>query len=327
MTAASSIFIAAWSPLLIQTKYTGPSCSPNYVSKFDLMPHHRRRRISIIAVPLHWLAPATPFPSRSTPSERLIARHQRLEALLESALATLALIHDAGGPASYSDHVLDVVAALGRHIAAPIIATPLPNPLPDLTTAANSAHYLAATPNAPVPVPVDDTKRSHVSYARATSAEPRRHLSPSPKTSQPDIVVRFTDATSGPPRRPNPAVIYDAIHDTLSPTCRLFAGLEPDTGTASFMIDKYASRIWEIIRPLLDFPEGHPAPAFETGDPWHSVVQGSLELGGYYHPVKAISVLCTDEELTRRYENGIRVSLRVTVETRALCRNWWIQEE
>jgi hypothetical protein len=55
MTAASSIFIAAWSPLLIQTKYTGPSRSPNYVSKFDLMPHHRRRRISIIAVPLHWL--------------------------------------------------------------------------------------------------------------------------------------------------------------------------------------------------------------------------------------------------------------------------------
>lgn len=100
------------------------------------------------------------------------------------------------------------------------------------------------------------------------------------------------------------------------------------------MIDKYASCIWEIIRPLLDFLEGHPAPAFETGDPWHSVVfhdlptlrgrthytipkvQGPLELGGYYHPVKAISVLCTDEELTRRYENGIRVSLRVTVETR-----------
>jgi hypothetical protein len=100
------------------------------------------------------------------------------------------------------------------------------------------------------------------------------------------------------------------------------------------MIDKYASRIWEIIRPLLDFPEGHPAPAFETGDPWHSVVfhdlptlrgrthhtipkaQGSLELGGYHHPVKVISVLCTDKELTRWYENGIRVSLRVTVETR-----------
>jgi hypothetical protein len=85
---------------------------------------------------------------------------------------------------------------------------------------------------------------------------------------------------------------------------------------------------------MLNFPEGHPAPAFETGDPWHSIVfhdlptlpdrahytipkvQGSLELGGYYHPVKAISVLCTDEELTRRYENGIQVSLRVTVETR-----------
>ncbi|KAJ7880135.1 hypothetical protein B0H13DRAFT_2542404 [Mycena leptocephala] len=54
MTAASSIFITAWSPLLMQTKYTGPSRSLNYVSKFVLMPHHRRR-ISIIAVPLHWL--------------------------------------------------------------------------------------------------------------------------------------------------------------------------------------------------------------------------------------------------------------------------------
>ena len=42
----------------------------------------------------------------------------------------------------------------------------------------------------------------------------------------------------------------------------------------------------------------------------------TFEFGGYYHPVKAVSVLCTDEELTHRCENGTRVSLRVTVETK-----------
>ncbi|KAF7339025.1 hypothetical protein MVEN_01978700 [Mycena venus] len=306
---------------------------------FSRSDHHH------VGSPISTPAPTAPIPSIPTNSERLISRHQRLETLLDSALATLALIHDAGGPVSYSDHVLDVLAALSRHIVAPTIATPLP----DLPTTAIPAHSPAATPNAPVSIPNDDTKRSHVSYARANSAETRPHDPPKPKTSQPDIVVRFADAPGGPPRearRVNPAFIYDAIHDTLSPTNRLFAGVrwtrnwnliiqvEPDTGTTSFMIEKYASRIWEIIRPILHFPDGHPSPAFETGDPWHSVVfhdlpalpqraeytipkvQNSLEIGGYYHPVKAISVLCTDEELARRCENGTWVSLRVTVETK-----------
>ncbi|KAF7355664.1 hypothetical protein MSAN_01484200 [Mycena sanguinolenta] len=226
--------------------------------------------------------------------------------------------------APYSDHILDVLAALSRRIAVPTTATPHPDP----PTVTDSDHFPATAADTAPSLGANETKRCHVSYARAVSAE-TSVLAPQPETSQPDIVIRFADAPDGPPRRATPGGIFTALHDALSlPT------IEPGTGTTSFMIEKYALRIWEIIRPMLHFPDDHPPPAFESSDPWHSVVfhnvlalaqrasytipavQYSLGLGGYHHTVKAISVLCTDEELARRHENGTRVSLRVTVETK-----------
>ncbi|KAF7328283.1 hypothetical protein MSAN_02488900 [Mycena sanguinolenta] len=195
-----------------------------------------------------------PSPLKSTNSDRLTAQYQRLECLLESALATAVLISDAAGSAPYSDHILDVLAALSRRIAVPTTATPHPDP----PTVTDSDHFPATAADTAPSLGANETKRCHVSYARAVSAE-TSVLAPQPETSQPDIVIRFADAPDGPPRRATPGGIFTALHDALSPTNRLFAGvrwthnwnliiqIEPGTGTTSFMIEKYALRIWEII--------------------------------------------------------------------------------
>ncbi|KAF7366212.1 hypothetical protein MVEN_00498400 [Mycena venus] len=200
------------------------------------------------------------------------------------------------------------------------------------------------------PVPDKDVEESHVSYARAVSAEPHSRGPSRPTPTQPDIVIRLdldpSDAARDAASRVHPARIFAAIHSAISPSKRLFAGVrwtrnwnlvvqvEPGTGTTAFMIDKYASQIWDSIRHVLGFPEGHPSPIFETGDSWHSVVfhnlpalprrelytlqrlQESLETGGFHGVVKACSIMCTDDELTRRGQNGIPVSMRVTVTTK-----------
>ncbi|KAJ7901476.1 hypothetical protein B0H13DRAFT_2336057 [Mycena leptocephala] len=81
-------------------------------------------------------------------------------------------------------------------------------------------------------------------------------------------------------RRVHPILIFAAIICAISPppSLRLFAGLrwtrnwnlliqvEPGTGSASFMIEKYASHIWTAIRPVSNLPEDHPPPPFETDD-------------------------------------------------------------
>ncbi|KAJ7768915.1 hypothetical protein B0H16DRAFT_1781075 [Mycena metata] len=125
-----------------------------------------------------------------------------------------------------------------------------------------------------------------------------------------------------------------AVRRPLGRTIPRPGPFQPGTATATFIIKKYASRMWDRLRPILGYPVGYPTPVFETGDSWHSVVfhdvpalptrahythaaiQDSLEAGGFHHTIKAFSVLCTDEELSRRLRNGSPLSLRVTVPTR-----------
>ncbi|KAJ7752520.1 hypothetical protein DFH07DRAFT_774453 [Mycena maculata] len=96
------------------------------------------------------------------------------------------------------------------------------------------------------------------------------------------------------------------------------------------MIETYALRIWDVLKPILQFPNNLPSPVFETGGSWHSVVfhnlpaakhhccalphvQESLREGGFNHVVKAVSILCDDQELERRVKNKIPISMRISV--------------
>ncbi|KAJ7713529.1 hypothetical protein DFH07DRAFT_784558 [Mycena maculata] len=100
------------------------------------------------------------------------------------------------------------------------------------------------------------------------------------------------------------------------------------------MIETYTRRIWDVLKPILRLPDNLPLPMFETGGSWHSVVfhnlpaakhdcyalphvQESLREGGFNHVVKAISILCDDQELERRVKNKIPISMRVSVLTEA----------
>ncbi|KAJ7721997.1 hypothetical protein B0H16DRAFT_1737954 [Mycena metata] len=289
--------------------------------------HHVRPPVTVPVSLLPTFAAAAPCP------ERAIVHQQRLESLLESALATAALLHDIDGTATYSDHILEVLGALNRRITASVPAT---------TTPHTSAPATSPSSDGPAPAAIDDdkeTKSSHVSYARAVSTV--RHSQPTS-----DIILRLSSAVYEvypDAILAHPVEIFDALRGAQFPDQGLFAGVrwtrncnlviqvQLGTATANFIIEKYASRIWDRIQPVLQYPVGHPAPGFETGDPWHSVVfhhvpalhtrdsyahsdlQNSLEAGGFHHPVKAFSILCTDEELDRRSRLGLPVALRVTV--------------
>ncbi|KAJ7482113.1 hypothetical protein B0H11DRAFT_2193450 [Mycena galericulata] len=262
--------------------------------------------------------------------------HQlRLETLLESALATLMLLHDAAiTPVAHTTHTFEVLAALNRRISAP-----------STTATPHTAHISAPDVSATSPALDKDTKTTSMTYARAVSAETPRSPSPSPSDSdQSDIVIRL-DCPDLPEyeRAYPPLILYDI--QTAIPG-KLFAGvrwtcnknlvlqIKPGTVSASYMIETYTRRIWDVLKPILRLPDNLPLPMFETGGSWHSVVfhnlpaakhdcyalphvQESLREGGFNHVVKAISILCDDQELERRVKNKIPISMRVSVLTEA----------
>ncbi|KAK7021479.1 hypothetical protein R3P38DRAFT_3397014 [Favolaschia claudopus] len=283
-------------------------------------------------------------PAISTP-DRASSHLCRLETLLESALATLTLIHDIG-TIHYPDHILDLIGAVQRRITAHIPDTAPSDP--------NDASSPPPKPSSDVlshpPDKDKETKTDHMTYARAAAAA--RPEPPTLRSESLDIVLRFDLDPSlkdpAPGLGSHPQSIFNALNRAFPPSQgkRLFSGVrwtrnwnliiqvEPGTGSTSFIIDKYASQIWNIIRPVLHFPAGHPIPAFDTGDAWHSVVfhnvpplperqaydplniRQMLTAGGFRHTVKAFSVLCTDEELSRRHSERLPVPLRVTVNSR-----------
>ncbi|KAJ7494412.1 hypothetical protein B0H11DRAFT_2277156 [Mycena galericulata] len=246
------------------------------------------------------------------------------------------LLHDAAiTPVAHTTHTFEVLAALNRRISTP-----------STTASPHTAHMSA--PDAPATSPAldKDTKTTSMTYARAVSAETPRSPSPSPSDSDQssDIVIRL-DCPDLPEyeRAYPPLILYDI--QTAIPG-KLFAGvrwtrnknlvlqINPGTVSASYMIETYTRRIWDVLKPILRLPDNLPLPVFETGGSWHSVVfhnlpaakhdcyalphvQESLREGGFNHVVKAISILCDDQELERRVKNKIPISMRVSVLTEA----------
>src|ERR1700761_8026234 len=79
--------------------------------------------------PLKVPAPPTAHstPGWPPPGDHTTAHHQRLESLLDSALATLTLILDIAATPTYTDHPTDVIHALYQRMTA---ASPSPTPTP-----------------------------------------------------------------------------------------------------------------------------------------------------------------------------------------------------
>ncbi|KAJ6578752.1 hypothetical protein DFH09DRAFT_1276206 [Mycena vulgaris] len=235
------------------------------------------------------------------------------ESLLDSALATLALIHDLLTSASvaYPLHVTEVLWALNRHIL--LSPASFPEFTPDLTSATSSAPM----------------KPDHAMYAHAAAA-----ASPRAVTSVPNM-----------PKHPPPRVtpkIFATVHEATCPACGkmcMFDGARWTGGgnlalqiskhsfSPDLIIDSHMDTIWSALWSLLGYSKGHECPRVDSGRPWHSVVfrdvpklpsrdqynilnaQRWLATGGFTSKVKAVSVLCSPEA----FEDSPSVSLRVSL--------------
>ncbi|KAJ7732751.1 hypothetical protein DFH07DRAFT_944973 [Mycena maculata] len=227
-------------------------------------------------------------PSPTTIPADLLAHHQHLESLLDSALATLALIHSTStvttnGVIPYNSHMVQVTQALARHI------TPCSDHTPTLLSTPTIHQRLD---HAPVPA----------TYATVAAAHPKRSPSASPTIPVPNmmqqsrhapvvlthehprgtrVIVRFDLTPSQPPDRAAPISLHGAIDEVL-PDAGL-SGVRWTKGgnlvlvpgrhfcTGKFLFHQ-RKKIWMAIRPLLGLPGDYKCPAFESDERWHSVV-------------------------------------------------------
>ncbi|KAJ6605202.1 hypothetical protein DFH09DRAFT_1353746 [Mycena vulgaris] len=247
-----------------------------------------------------------PNTTEGASQDRIMVHQARLESLLDSALATLALIHDLSTSASvaYPLHVTEVLRALNRHIL--LLPASLPEFTPDLTSATSSAPM----------------KPNHATV--------------------PDVILRFDLDPVNPPRQIFAAKVFATVHEATRPACGkmcMFDGARWTRGgnlalqisehsfSPDLIIDSHMDTIWSALRPLLGYSEGHECPRVDSGRPWHSVVfrdvpklpsrdqynisnaQRWLATGGFTSKVKAVSVLCSPEA----FEDSPSVSLRVSL--------------
>ncbi|KAJ7896878.1 hypothetical protein B0H13DRAFT_2338080 [Mycena leptocephala] len=253
----------------------------------------------------HQEGPATPL--ATTPHstvdlcsrDELRAHHQHLETLLDSALATLALIRETTTALPYTPHLLAVLRVLNHHIAQstapttgalfPANATPTPTATPmTTTTTTTQATYAAASDprrSGPISTPEPNTVKQEPSEPFPPRA-PRR-----PAVGKPTrVIIRFDQKPDQPqPFRASPFSLYKNITASLLSVfqgtgyAKLIAGvqwtrrgnlvLHPATEvcTAKFLAEQ-EDGIWAAIHPLLRLPETYSRPIFDTDEQWHSVV-------------------------------------------------------
>ncbi|KAK6978312.1 hypothetical protein R3P38DRAFT_3334311 [Favolaschia claudopus] len=226
----------------------------------------------------------------------LVQQHNRLETLLDSALATCMLIHNATSPPAFSPHILGVLALLGHHIA---YSSPL------------SCHYPAdSTENKPPPVPSDttlptttsdtssDLVADHAAQKTATYADVTRDSSakpPLPRTPKADhvrqdapssLIIRFDNREV----KPFPARALDLFNALSLSLVKVFGDdhasitsahwsrkgnliLHPNPNICTARsLAQHSEKIWSAIRPLLELPADYDCPVFDTDERWHSVV-------------------------------------------------------
>ncbi|KAJ7511635.1 hypothetical protein B0H11DRAFT_2268693 [Mycena galericulata] len=248
-------------------------------------------------------APTTTPPSWTGSPEHHIAHQQRLESLLDSALATLALLHEAHQaptPLALSWHTTEVLLALNRHIFTPPAITTCPTPTPTHTPDPPSprAEPLAPTPatyaadpgrSAPKPPDPHTAKHSVVPSSRTISPVPPTPVAPG--TAATDrarlrasrLIVRFDPLALPAPKRTDVRGLYNTVTRALPADTNQIAGIQwtrkgnlviharQGYSTAKLLAAQQA-KIWSAIRPTLGLPSTLEQPKFEVDEPWHSVV-------------------------------------------------------
>ncbi|KAJ7757775.1 hypothetical protein DFH07DRAFT_940451, partial [Mycena maculata] len=316
---------------------------------FSHSDHHHQSPCSVHSTPAGG-------PSPSTIPADLLAHHQHLESLLDSALATLALIHSTStvttnGVIPYNLHMVQVTQALARHITPCSDHTPTLLPTPTADQRLNHAHVPATYATAAAAHPKRSPSASPTIPAPNTTQQSRRHAPVVPTCEHPQgtrVVVRFDLTPSQPPDRAAPISLYCAIDEVL-PDAGL-SGVRWTKGgnlvlvpgrhfcTGKFLLHQ-RKKIWMAIRPLLGLPSDYKCPAFESNERWHSVVfhgvpasvtdapidlkgiRAWLDLDDVQGSLKAFSILSRPEDLQTRKELAIRVSLSSEEDARRLVEN------
>ncbi|KAF7343588.1 hypothetical protein MSAN_01979300 [Mycena sanguinolenta] len=287
--------------------------------------------------------------NRTSAPDLVSDHYQRLESLLDSALATLALINVTTPVPIYCSRIRQVVQALDHYTS-----TQPTTPTPDLATKTDTDPTTAADPprTAPTPATYAGVVRQSTS-PEPTTSDPHiaKHLSrsvslappagqppPSPRSDQ--VVIRFDLKRIQPTVKPDPESLYLALEKALG-TGHYLGGVrwtqrgnlviapETDTCTAKHILYQHEI-IWAALHPLLGLPPEYTPPPFQIDGEsrWHFVVihgvpvqvalaecnLRSVEswidpLSDFKGTVNAVSILCPTEEVKTRRSVAIRIAL------------------
>ncbi|KAF7333585.1 hypothetical protein MSAN_02417500 [Mycena sanguinolenta] len=294
-------------------------------------------------------ATQTPHANRTSAPDLVSDHYQHLESLLDSALATLALINVTTPAPIYCSRIRQVVQALDHYIS-----TQPTTPTLDLATKTDTDTTTAAEPprTAPLPAtyagivrqstsPEPTTSDPHIAkhLSRSVSlAPPAGQPPPSPRNDQ--VVIRFDLKRVQPTVKPDPESLYLVLEKALG-TGHYLGGVrwtqrgnlviapETDTCTAKHILHQHEI-IWAALLPLLGLPPKYTQPPFQIDGEsrWHFVVvhgvpvQAALAecnprsveswidpLADFKGTVKAVSILCPTEEVKTRRSVAIRIAL------------------
>ncbi|KAJ7791440.1 hypothetical protein B0H14DRAFT_2624995 [Mycena olivaceomarginata] len=159
--------------------------------------------------PTHFQTPKPADGGWPLSTDRISAHHNRLESLLDSALATMTLILDIATTLTFSGHTTDVLRALCQRT---IVATcpspnPDPNPLPHASTVPSTpkiAMYADAVTATPDHTGTGADEASMTKAAKLDCAQ-------SSASSAPDLIFRIDSLPSAPTVQPHPTALFPAL--------------------------------------------------------------------------------------------------------------------
>ncbi|KAJ7908059.1 hypothetical protein B0H13DRAFT_1878968 [Mycena leptocephala] len=297
----------------------------------------------------------------STAGDHLLAHHQHLESLLDSALATLALIQNSEPPTAppvYTPHLLGVLRILHSQITSqatvttpPPSTTPStkPDPAAPATYAAAVDHRCTASSSAP------ELNTLKHPIADVAPTKPPRVVHPPAAERPARVIIRF-DKGPAQPKKTNPPILYEAITKSLlylfektpNHPKSVLAGVQwtkngnlvlhpaVESCTAQFLVAQ-SETIWTTIRELLRLSDDHKCPIFDTDERWHSVVfhgvpKPAAHADVFTHELvepwvtsagklRECSVLCRPEDFQKRTTLSLRVSLSSEADATRLIKN------
>ncbi|KAJ6490930.1 hypothetical protein C8R45DRAFT_1213111 [Mycena sanguinolenta] len=246
--------------------------------------------------------PTAPLSSWSPRPDLHSTHHNRLECLLDSALATLALLHEphyyASTPLTFSAHVAEVLLALNRYILidpttaglAPLSPSPEPTTNEAMPTGTPATYAATADPARAKSMTPDANTNTHpvTPSSRATipipsTAGSRTTANDRKKQRASRLIIRF-DTNLPAPKRVDVRTLYNAIaKELLEYGASQLAGVQwtrkgnlvvharPGVGSPKLLLTQ-DGEIWKAIRPVLGFPVKYKPLKFEVDEPWYSVV-------------------------------------------------------